>query len=473
MFVGREDYLQDLDGLWRKRISSLVTCRGRRRIGKSTLIEEFARRSRARFVKLEGLHPEEGMDNRMQLDAFAKQLRIQADVEIPVLEDWFEAFQVLGRVIGEAERTVLLLDEISWMGKYDPGFAGELKYAWDNVFSKKKNLVMVLCGSVSSWIDKKILRSKGFVGRPSLNLLVREIPLDKVRAFFGRSCSVGEIIDVLSVVGGVPKYLENIDPGLTAEENIRQLCFRPGGLLVDEFDEIFNDALDENLGLKKRMLQSLADGPLSASEIAGVVGCEYNGHITANLEELEIAGFISRECGRNPVSGLMVKEARYRVSDNYTRFYLKCIEPSKMLIRDGLYNFISLDTLPGWNAVMGLQFESLILNNISPLLLALQLQHAVLLSAAPYRQKSSKRGEGCQIDLLLQTKKGVFVVEIKRREHLGAEVITEVEEKVARLKLKGGRSVRTVLVHSGTLARTVAAENYFDRIVDVEELLIR
>jgi len=70
------------------------------------------------------------------------------------------------------EKAVLLIDVISWMGKYDVAFPGELKYAWDNRFSKNLKLIMVLCGSVSSWIDKMILKSKGFVGRPSLNLLV-------------------------------------------------------------------------------------------------------------------------------------------------------------------------------------------------------------------------------------------------------------------------------------------------------------
>jgi len=74
MFVGREVELQRLEGLWKKSVSSLVTIRGRRRIGKSTLVAEFARRSGARFLKLEGLQPKEGVDNASQLAAFGKQL---------------------------------------------------------------------------------------------------------------------------------------------------------------------------------------------------------------------------------------------------------------------------------------------------------------------------------------------------------------------------------------------------------------
>jgi hypothetical protein len=271
MFVGREEQLEQLKALWRKPVASLVTCRGRRRIGKSTLIEEFARRNRVRFIKLEGVEPQPGVNNQTQLNAFAQQLAEQTGCEETKLENWFKAFARLAKVLNPREKTVVLIDEISWMGKYDVTFPGQLKYAWDNRFSKNPKLIMVLCGSVSSWIDKKILKSKGFVGRPSLNLLVPELSMRECAAFWRRGgcrASTTDIIDVLSVVGGVPKYLENIDPALSADENVKRLCFTPGALLVGEFDEIFNDALDAQLGLKKKILVALGDGKKSPTEIA-------------------------------------------------------------------------------------------------------------------------------------------------------------------------------------------------------------
>ena len=175
MFYGRDDDFRELDVLWRKRGASLVTCRGRRRIGKSSLIEEFARRSEARFVKLEGLAPGKGVNNRVQLDAFRAQLVRQAKKRFEPFANWSEAFSGLDDCL-DARRTILLLDEISWMGKYDVGFPGELKVAWDNLFKKHDRLIVFLCGSVSTWISKNILRNKAFVGRPTLNLLVGELP---------------------------------------------------------------------------------------------------------------------------------------------------------------------------------------------------------------------------------------------------------------------------------------------------------
>ncbi len=476
MFVGREDEMRRLDGLWKKSVSSLVTIRGRRRIGKSTLVSEFARRSGARFIKLEGLQPREGVDNDMQLAAFGRQLGRQVKGDRSKPTDWFDAFSRLESALKGKGRIVVLLDEISWMGKYDLGFAGELKYAWDNWFSKHPRAIVFLCGSVSSWIDRNIVKSKAFVGRPSMNLTLRDLPMDVCVRFWGRNAgrtAAREIIDVLSVTGGVPKYLENIDPSISADENIRNLCYRPGALLVDEFEEIFHDSLDENLAAKKAILRSLVGGPLVGDEIAEKLGVEYNGHVTANLSELEMSGFISRDSGINPATGKETKICRWRISDNYTRFYLKYIEPNLLLIARDAYRFVSLDQLPDWDGILGLQFECLILNNIELLLPLIGLDRALLTSAAPYRQNKTDRMKGCQIDLAIQTKKCVYCVEIKRRNSIGEKVVDECEEKISRLKVKKGRTVRPVLVYDGELSRRVPADAFFSFIVSAARLIGR
>ena len=135
MFFGRKDELRAFDRLWALPGASLAVCRGRRRIGKSSLVEEFARRSKVRFIKLEGIAPGENVDNRTQLEAFSRQLNEQCGIALPVPENWFDAFAMLDKAIPRRANAVVLLDEISWMGKYDPLFPGELKYAWDNRFS--------------------------------------------------------------------------------------------------------------------------------------------------------------------------------------------------------------------------------------------------------------------------------------------------------------------------------------------------
>ena len=474
MFIGREEQLERLKSLWRKPIASLVTCRGRRRIGKSTLIEEFARRSRVRFIKLEGIEPQPGVNNETQLAAFARQLAEQTGCDESCPENWFKAFARLAKVLNPREKTVLLLDEISWMGKYDVTFPGELKYAWDNRFSKNPKLIMVLCGSVSSWIDKHILKSKGFVGRPSMNLLVPELSMSESAAFWQRGgCKVSstDIIDVLSIVGGVPKYLENIDPALSADENVKRLCFEPDGLLVSEFDDIFNDALDANLGLKKRILVSLGDGQKSPTEVAEALGLENNGHLSAFLEELETAGFVAKDTGLNPCTGKRSNVVRYRISDNYTRFYLKFIEPNREQVRKGMFAFVSLAQLRGWESTLGLQFESLVFNNLREVARRIGLDNALILSAAPYVQNPTSRAAGCQIDLLIQTRRMQYVVEIKRRESIGEWVVSEVEEKLAKFKTSRAVSVVPILVYDGILSKRVMADGYFGRTISARELL--
>ncbi|MBE6396535.1 MAG: ATPase [Lentisphaerae bacterium] len=474
MFIGREEQLEQLKALWRKPVASLVTCRGRRRVGKSTLIEEFARRNRVRFIKLEGVEPQQGVNNETQLKAFGQQLAEQTGCEESQPENWFKAFARLSKVLNPREKTVLLIDEISWMGKYDAAFPGELKYAWDNRFSKNPKLIMVLCGSVSSWIDKKILKSKGFVGRPSLNLLVPELSMHECAAFWRRGgcrASSTDIIDVLSVVGGIPKYLENIDPALSADENIKRLCFTPGALLVGEFDEIFNDALDVNLGQKKRILVSLGDGGKTPTEVAETLGLENNGHLSAYLEELETAGFIARDTGLNPSTGKPSNVVRYRISDNYTRFYIKYIEPNREMIQKGTFTFVSLAQLPGWETMLGLQFECLVYNNLREIVKRIGLDQTLILSAAPYVQNPTTRTSGCQIDLLIQTRRMVYVVEIKRRESIGEWVVADVEEKISKLKTPRSVSVVPVLVYDGSLSKRVPADGYFGHTISTLEML--
>jgi len=474
MFYGREEDLADLMALWRKPTASLVTCRGRRRIGKSTLVEEFARRSKARFVEIAGAAPRKGMTNEDQLKAFGQQLAAYVPGgTCAVPRDWPFAFRMLDGVIG-GEKTIVFLDEISWMGQYAPDFPGDLKTAWDTRLKKHPRLILVLCGSVSTWIRENILNNTAFVGRASENCLVRELPLDVCRQFWrGAANRVAsrEIFDVLSVTGGVPRYLEELDPSLTATENIRRMCFRAKSLLRDDFDQIFNSVFGDNAVVKNRILRALMSGHLTMSEIASAIGMERGGLITDHLDELKTAGFVAADDGLNPATGRPAKCTRYRISDNYTRFYLKYILPYAKMIDENAYRFGGLDALPGWDSIMGLQFENLVVNNLSALLSRLGLDRVLLKSAAPWRQLPTKRRRGCQIDLLLQSEKSVFVVEIKRKNEIGVDIETEIAAKVKALALPRDVSVRTALVYDGHLSPTVETNGYIDVIIPAHDML--
>ena len=474
-FIGRNAEMSQLAELWGKRASSLVVCRGRRRIGKSTLIEEFAARSNCRFIEISGLPPDSKMTNQRQLDSFCERLSMQIGCSKVKADSWQGAFAHLSKAVGQRTKTVVLLDEISWMGKYDPAFPGELKNLWDLSLARRDNLVFFVCGSVSAWIQRNILNNTGFVGRISLEFVLDEMRLDDSVGFWGRMSkhlSCGEFFDVLSVTGAVPRYLEEINPRLSADENVRRMCFTSGGYLFRDFDRIFNDVFGESHAIKREIMLSLRSGPKTVSEIAQIVERAKNGHVSEHLVELEKAGFVASDAGVNPETGGKALALRYRIKDNYSRFYLRYVEPHREAIQKGVYAAPPLAELPEWDTVMGLQFENLMLNHLSEFYERLGLDRARVLSIAPYRRAASVRnGPGVQIDLLIQTPKTYFVVEVKRKRRIGVEIEKEVEEKVSRLRVRKGVSVRTALVYQGELDPQVKEDGYFSALIDAETLL--
>lgn len=477
MFFGREDQMGQLESLWGKRVSSLVTCRGRRRVGKSTLIEEFAKRSSARFIKIEGVRPGRKTTAADELCAFARQLARQSSAEKKTPEDWYSAFDVLEKQISDMERTVVLLDEVSWLAHGDDTFADYLKIAWDNGLKKHNRLILVLCGSVSSWIRDNIIGNGAFVGRRSLDMVVPELPLRECVKFWGKKAArtdIREIIDVLSVTGGIPRYLEEVNPRLSAEENIRQLAFRPNGVLREDFDEMFSDVVTMKPKFTARVLKSLVDGPKSCAEVAKSLGIGKGGDVSNAMSVLEESGFVSPECTRNPETGADLRERRYRLRDNYARFYLKYIEPQKSVIDEGTFEFATLREFEGLDTVMGLAFENLVINNYRELVPHLHLSGSLVMSAGPYRRKgtSGRNGKkGCQIDLLIQTRRALYFVEVKRQGEIGREVIDQVDEKVRAIARPRGVSAKTALVYHGHLSPVAAADGYFDAIIPFSRLL--
>lgn len=476
-FIGRRDILDDLESLWRKRTSSLVACRGRRRIGKSTLFREFSRRTAECYIEIEGLAPEKNMTDQDQLDGFAVSLARETQTPVLTLKNWTDAFFWLDHYIDDTKRTVVVLDEISWMGGYNPLFPSILRKAWERYFHRHDKLILVICGSVSAWIKENLLDSTGFAGRFSRDYILPELSLDECVQFWGDAAnrvSPREIIDVLSVTGGVPRYLEEVDPGLDAAENVRRMCFMKSGQLFLDFDSIFNPLFGADNEIKKSILGALGSGPLSGEEISTRIGIPRNGHLSENLRALCEGGFISDDIGLNPETGKPARISKYRLKDNYTRFYLKYLAPHKHEITLGTYRYLALESLPEWQTVMGLQFENLIVNNAMSLIPHLHIGGAIVESAAPYRNMrngADGKKAGCQVDLLIQTARTAYVVEIKRQKEIGPEVEDEVRRKISRLPLRSGVSPRPVLVYDGYLAPSVEGTGFFDAIIPARKLL--
>lgn len=473
MFFGREYYLDRLKALLTKPMASVVTCRGRRRNGKSTLFEEFARRNGCRLIKIEGLPPQDNVKDLDQRASFGRQLALQADFPEIVPDSWLKAFHLLSGAIREDVWTVVLLDEISWMGGKAPDFPGELKVAWDNFFRKHDRLVLVLCGSVSRWITDNIVKSTGFVGRRSLNFVLPELPIGDAVKFWGdrlRDTATRDILDTLAVTGCVPKYLEEMDFSLSVAENIRRTCFTPEGYLFEDFEDIFSRVFGRSAQRKRQILEVLAAGPKTVSEVARALTIDRSGTLADELRDLDTAGFVAEDRGINPETGRPALDIRYRVKDCYARFYLRYVEPVRERVEKGLFLLSSLEAMPGWDTLMGLQFETLVQNNFHVLLPQIGLDHSNILSVGPYIRRG-KRGEGCQIDLLVQTEYLAYAVEIKRRKNIGLEIIDEMAAKLERFPRREGVTLRKALVFDGTIAPSVEERHYFDAIVPASKLL--
>ena len=469
MFFGREYELEQLEGFFKKPNAGLAVCCGRRRIGKSTLIEHAAKGYP--FYEFYGLSPREGITNQDQLNHFARLLAKHFSMPLITFNDWQEALDTLASLTKKGEY-IIFLDEISWMGGKDKDFPGKLKGVWDTQFKKNKELKMILCGSVSSWIQANILQSKGFMGRVSLTIDLEELPLSQANRFWSKTRYISsyEKCKILCVTGGIPRYLEEINPKIDAEKNIKQLAFSSSGFLLNEFDKIFFDLFGKNAAEYQEVIRTLIYQSHSAEEIAGLLHIELSGHLSQKLAVLKECGFLARDYVWHAKKRLQ-KLSKYRLKDNYIRFFLKYIEPKKELIEKNLYNELDLENLPDWISIMGLQFENLVLNNLQRIMKILEIAPETLFSAAPYFQNATRTFPACQVDLLIQTKYTTYVCEVKFCRHIGTEIIQEMVEKIEKLKVPKTISLRPILFYQGELSKQVIKENFFSQVISFDDLI--
>lgn len=473
-FIGRKEELKALKQLFDKNAASMIVIKGRRRIGKSRLVEEFAKNYI--YFHFSGIFPTQDTTEQSQRNEFSRQLSIQTGLPEVYADDWSKLFLLLNEKIKHG-KIVVLFDEISWMGSKDSDFLGKLKNAWDLYFKKNQNLILVLCGSASAWIEKNILSSTGFVGRISYRLTLEELGISEANQFWtdkSGHISAYEKLKILSVTGGIPRYLEEIKPQLSAEENIKQMCFIKGGALVNEFDEIFSDLFSNRSPTYRKIIETLANGPLEIKDITTKLGIEQSGFISEYLNDLILSGFISRDYTWSIATGDMSRLSHFRLSDNYIRFYLKYVMKNRKKIDNNGFAFKSLTNLPGWESIMGFQFENLILKNREIIRDALNIAHEDVVSDNPFFQRPSTKQKGCQIDYLIQTKhQGLYVCEIKFSKHeVPFSIISEMKQKIDRLHRPKGFSCRPVLIHVNGVHEDVIESDYFAYIIDFSKFLI-
>ncbi len=470
-FLGRQHEFRQLTDLYKRDDASLVTVKGRRRVGKSRLIMEFAKNKT--FYQFTGLPPTPETTAQSQRDEFARQLGEQFGLPGIQAQDWGDLFTLLARHTQKG-RVVILIDEISWMGNEDPDFLGKLKVVWDIHFKQNRKLIMVLCSSISTWMEKNILASTGFFGRIALNLSLHELSLAESNQFLsagGFRGSVYERLMLLAVAGGIPWYLELMNSARSAIDTIQQLCFSPDGILVNEFNYIFHDLFARRGPICKKIVDFLAQGPADYSTIANALDYPSGGPLSEYLNDLVTCGFLKHDNTWDIKAGDFSKLSKYRLSDNYLRFYIKYIEPNLIKIKQGRFLQTSMSSLPNWDGILGLQLENLVLNNREIIWQALGISADDIVIDNPYFQRKTKRYAGCQVDYLIQTKyNSLYICEVKFSKHkISKKVIEQVTEKIQRLQSPKGYACQPVLIHAGCDVSVVEDADYFNHIVDLAD----
>jgi len=472
VFIGRKNELDRLKAIHKKKTPNLVVVKGRRRVGKSRLINFFALSCpENRLWDFVGLAPQEGLDSQSQRDHFARQLATHLKLPPFTFQDWTDAFEHLSGHIKSGD--IILFDEISWMGSKDPSFIPKLKAWWDK---QKLPIMVVFCGSVSTWIEENILKSTAFFGRINLTITLEPLPIRDANKLLRTSGFQGSDYDtykLLSILGGIPWYLEQITPGQTVDDVIKQLCFEKDSLLVLEFDHIFHDLFNGKGASYKKILDSLKDGMKTLADVRKITGFPHSGTLSSLMEHLIIAGFVSKQNLWSFKTNKPLKQSLYRICDPYMRFYLKLIEPQRNKIDLNGFQNTAISSLPGFEAHIGLQLEQLLLQNRNVLFGTIGINPADIIASGPFRQSKSTIKAGCQIDFLIQTTtKNLFVCEFKfKRRELGTDIISEVQDKVTALKVPRGFAVIPVLFHIGGVSSNVATSNYFYRIIDLTDFL--
>ena len=460
--IGRSNELELLNQKYLSKKSELAIVYGRRRVGKSALIRHFSeKKDRLLF---EGL---ENQDTASQIEHFTSQLRSQIDN--PLLknvhfEDWHGVFDALTSIFSEQKsKTIVFFDELQWMAANQSKLIALIKYYWDAHW-KDLNILLILCGSVASFMVKKVLRSKALYGRFSLQLHVKKLLPHEAKLFFKSSKSNDEILRTLMIFGGVPKYLEELDQKQSLTQNLERLFFAENALYLNELDKIFNVHFKEPRKYLS-IIRGLDERAASLEEIAKLLKMKSSGGVKAYLENLELAEFIRPA---HQYKSKSAKYSKYRIADEFLYFFSKFVLPHQRIIHAGggknlLRNKVSKQ-LDSW---FGFAFENYFINNA--LYFAEQMGFGDRVeSFGPY----FKKGEGIQVDLIYyRSDKTISVCEMKfKSEPVSTEVIPQFEAKLKKLPKDKKLSIHKVLIAPNGASRALIQSEYFDLIVTSREL---
>ncbi len=287
-FLGRTTELERLKIIENSKESSIVIMYGRRRIGKTELLEQaFRDRNILKFESVEGLNKKE------QFTSVMSQLANYTGDEYlskVVILSWREFFQLLAKYTKQGIWT-LYLEELQWLANYDSKMISELKYAWDNYFRYNENLILILCGSAPSFMLDHVVHSKALYNRSQYEFHLKEFNLFEASLFLKKR-SNKEIMDAYLTVGGIPEYLKWISRESSIFLGLCKSSFSSGGFFVCEYERIFTSSLSKNKHYRE-IIELLSKRKFATrSELAKNLKTTSGGNLTNVLQDLEKSGFI-------------------------------------------------------------------------------------------------------------------------------------------------------------------------------------
>lgn len=402
--VGRKKEIRQLEDLFNSKKAELVAIYGRRRVGKTYLVDETLK-GRITF-RHAGLSPVEVSETskaplKAQLDAFYYSLLLQGMKKSHCPKDWLEAFFMLEmylQSIDNGERMVLFFDELPWMDTAKSGFISAFESFWNSWGCHRNNLMVVVCGSANSWImDKLINNHGGLYGRITrqiklspFNLKECEDCLNERNVKFSRY----DITQAYMIFGGIPYYLNYIDRGLSLPQNVDRLFFSKNAILKPEYDRLFSSVF-KNPEIIKSIVEFLSrrGTGFTRKEISEGLGISNGGALTEYLTSLVVSDFIISYIP----FGEGKRDKKYKLTDSFCLFYLKFVKNSESL-NEGLW----LDNIdsPSTVAWRGFAFENVCFNHINEIKNALGITGVSTNHSAWIKHPDNN--EGVQIDLLIK-----------------------------------------------------------------------
>ena len=476
--IGRENETRELLERYHRSDSQLIALYGRRRVGKTFLIDEtFKGKITFRHA---GLSPidESGKYNllRAQLKHFYHSLERQGLTGGKCPQSWFEAFYLLENFLSSREseeRQVVFLDEMPWMDTPRSGFLTAFEGFWNGWGCSRDNLMVIVCGSANSWILNNLINNHGgLYGRVSCEICLNPFSLKETEVFFAErkiSMSRYDLAQCQMILGGIPYYLDYFSRGYSLSQNIDRLFWGDAPKLKGEFDRLFASVFSKPEEMKAiiRTL-SLRRKGLTRKEISKKTGKGSGGNLSKNLDALLASGFIRKYIP----FGERHKDTYYQLIDPFCLFHLKFLTDES--ITDPYYwtNNQTNQRIVSWR---GLAFEDLCLRHIEQIKLALGISGVVSEHSA-WSISGEKEQDGAQIDLLIKRKDNVInMCEMKFYSGDYSIAKNDYKKILERISLLAGQVPKKFVVHptlvttfgltyneySGVFVKTVLLDDLF------------